>query len=288
MTKGLDTLVEDVYALFDSETTHTVDEKNLDDFCTNLKDLIRSRLSASHRSEGEGVLRFSSLGRSDRQLWYMANRAGEGEVLSGKTSLKFMYGDVIEQLLLLLVKEAGHSVEREQEEIEVDGVKGHIDAIIDGVTVDVKSASPHAFPKFSKGTLFDDDPFGYISQISGYASTLTPDQGGAFLAMDKVHGDLAVLRVGPTITNSMDVGGRIAHLREAIKNEEPPPRCHPDEPDGQSGNRKLSTQCSYCPFKFDCWKDTNGGRGLRTFMYSGRPKFLTVVKREPNVAEVPQ
>lgn len=281
--KSIDSIPEDVYALFDSEYEHEVDEQNLDDFCNNLKDLIRHRLSAQKRSSGEGVLRFSSLGRADRQLWYMANRAGEGEVLSGKTQLKFMYGDVIEQLLLLLVKEAGHTVEREQEEIEVDGVKGHIDAIIDGVTVDVKSASPQAFPKFSKGTLFEDDPFGYISQISGYATTLTPDQGGAFLAMDKVHGDLAVLRVGPTITNSMDVSGRIEHLREIIKSDEKPPRCHPDEPDGKSGNRKLGTQCSYCAFKDakddPCWP------GLRTFMYSGRPRFLTQVVRTPDVYE---
>lgn len=279
-SKTIDTIPADVYALFEADYHHDVSEENLDAFCNNLKDLIRQRLSASRPRDGEGVLRFSSLGRSDRQLWYMANRAGEGEVLSGKTSLKFLYGDVIEQLLLLLVKESGHTVTDEQKEIEVDGVKGHIDAIIDGITVDVKSASPHAFPKFSRGTLHEDDPFGYISQISGYASTLTPDTGGAFLAMDKVHGDLAVLRIGPTVTNSMDVSGRIAHLREAIKSDTPPPRCHPDEPDGQSGNRKLGTQCSYCPFKNECWP------GLRTFMYSGRPRFLTQVVRTPNVPEV--
>ena len=271
----LNTLPNDIYSIF--EGSHEVNEQHLDEFAENMKQLIRSRLGSNERS-GD-VLRFSSLGRPDRQLWYMAH-ATEPEKISGKTSLKFLYGDLIEQMLLYLVKEAGHTVEREQEEIEVDGVKGHIDAIIDGVTVDVKSASPMSYAKFERGTLFENDPFGYIGQISGYASVLTPDTGGAFLAFDKVHGDICVLRVGPSITNAFDVSKRISHLQEAIAAPTAPERCYPDEADGKSGNRKLGTQCSYCAFKHDCWP------GLRTFLYSGKPRFLTNVERVPDVPEL--
>jgi hypothetical protein len=216
----------------------------------------------------------------------MAN-ADEQEVISGKTGLKFMYGDLIEQMLLFLVKEAGHTVEREQEEIEVDGVLGHIDAVIDGVTVDVKSASPLSYAKFERGSLFEDDPFGYIGQISGYASVVTPDRGGAFLAFDKVAGDICVLNVGPSITNGFNVPKRITHLKEVIASDVKPDRCYEDESDGKSGNRKLGTQCSYCAFKKPCWSDANDGVGLRTFLYSGRPRFLTEVRRTPDVHEVP-
>lgn len=281
--KTLDTLIEDVYALFDPNFTHTPNEDNIDEFCNSMKDLLRSRLKG--RSPERGTLRFSNLGKPDRQLWYAAHAESQEE-MSSKTYLKFMYGDVIEALLLFLVKEAGHTVERQQEEIEVNGVKGHIDAIIDGVTVDVKSASPQSYTKFASGSLYENDPFGYIGQLSGYASVLTPDTGGAFLAMDKVHGDICLLNLGPSIVTGYNVEGRIEHLKEVIDSKVAPPRCFGDEPDGKSGNRKLVTQCSYCPFKMDCWKDANGGQGLRTFLYSGKPRFLTQVAREPDVREV--
>lgn len=275
------TIPEDIYHLFDPTSDHVVNEDNLEAFCDNLKELLRRRLTTSTQATGDSVLRFSSLGRPDRQLWYMANaEAGTSETFSGKTLLKFLYGDVIEQLLLFLVKEAGHEVSREQEELEVDGVKGHIDAVIDGVTVDVKSASPQGYAKFARGTLFEDDPFGYIGQISGYASIVTPETGGAFLAFDKVHGDICVLRVGPTITNDFSVRERVAHLRGVLASPKAPKRCYPDEADGKSGNRKLGTQCSYCVFKMQCWP------GLRTFLYSGRPRFLTEVSRVPDVPEL--
>jgi len=277
MTKTLDTLVQDVYALFDPKITHTPNEENLDEFAETIKQILRIRLS--QREDVSNPLRFSSLGRPDRQVWYMAQ--GEApEELSPKTYYKFLYGDLIEALLLFLVKEAGHSVERQQEEIEVDGVLGHIDAIIDGVVVDVKSASPYGYQKFKNNTIVGDDPFGYIQQISGYSNVLTPGRGPAFLANDKVHGDICVTPVSASITAAYKPEERIAHLKEVIASDTPPDRCYPDEPDGQSGNRKLGTGCSYCTFRNRCWPD------LRTFLYSSGPRYLTTVKKVPNVPEV--
>ena len=274
--KNLSSLVSDLYRLFDGDNDHIVSEDNLESFCVSIKELLRSRLRRDvPRTD---PLRFSSLGRPDRQLWYMARSTGED--FSSKHRLKFLYGDLIEQMLLFLVKEAGHKVEHEQMELEVDGVKGHIDAVIDGVTVDVKSASPLSYAKFERGSLFEDDPFGYIGQISSYASVLTPDTGGAFLAFDKVHGSICVLNVGPSITAAFSVPERVAHLREVIAKDTAPARCYPDEVDGKSGNRKLGTPCSYCSFKESCWP------GLRTFLYSGKPRFLTQVERTPDVYEV--
>lgn len=281
--KSLSTVPEDVYALFDAENDHIVNEDNLNAFTENCKELIRRRLKAPEKNSP--VLRFSALGKPDRQIWYAAN-SKDKSTLSGKTQLKFMYGDLIEQMLLLLVKESGHKVEMEQAEIEVDQILGHIDAVIDGVTVDVKSASPMAYQKFERGTLFEDDAFGYIGQISSYASIVTPETGGAFLAFDKVGGDICVLSVGPSITNGFHVDERIHHLRDVIASESKPPRCYRDEEDGKSGNRKLGLNCSYCSFKTDCWSDANQGRGLRTFLYSGKPRFLTNVVRTPDVIEV--
>lgn len=277
MTKQLNTLVDDIYSLFNPNVGHEPNEENLDNFCENLKELLKVRLS---QRDGLGdTIRFSSLGKKDRQLWYDAN-GFEKEELTAKTYFKFLYGDVIEQLVLFLCKEAGHEVTHEQAEIEADGVFGHIDAIIDGVVVDVKSASPYAYKKFKDGTLFENDSFGYVPQISGYSEELTPGRGGAFLAFDKVHGDICILTVGGSITADYKPRPRIAYLKEMVLQPSPPERCYSDVEDGKSGNRKLGTECGYCGHKNRCWP------GLRGFAYSNGPRWLTVVHKTPDVPEI--
>lgn len=277
--KTVDTIPEDVYALFNRKEHHECSEENLDAFAHAVKELVRSRLAQEEIEEGRGAIRFSNLGKPDRYLWYKQNEPDKEEDISNKNLLKFLYGDVIEQLMLFLIKEAGHEVSDEQKEIEVDGIKGRIDCTIDGITVDIKSASPYSFQKFKKGTLFEDDPFGYIGQISGYASQCTPDVGAAFVAFDKVHGDINVLKVPPKIVHEYDPPSRIESIKKTVGQDEVPPRCHSDVEDGKSGNRKLGTNCSYCGFKEHCWP------GLRTFFYSGGPRFLTTVAKLPDVPE---
>jgi hypothetical protein len=162
----------------------------------------------------------------------------------------------------------------------VDGVLGHIDAIVDGVLVDVKSASPYGYKKFKYNSVVEDDPFGYTQQLAGYSSVLTPDQGAAWVAFDKVHGDICVSDLSASIIADYPPKERIERLRDVIDMEEPPERCYEDVPDGKSGNRKLDTGCAYCGFKHECWP------GLRTFLYSTGPRYLTKVVREPDVKEI--
>ena len=164
--------------------------------------------------------------------------------------------------------------------MEIDGVKGHIDAKIDGIVIDVKSASPFGFKKFKDYSLLENDPFGYLYQISGYGQCLTPGEEVAFLACDKVTGDLALMNVSPSVSQEYDAKERISYLKKVVSSPEMPERCYPDEPDGKSGNRKLGTNCSYCAFKKECWP------GLRTFLYSTGPRYLTTVNELPRVYEV--
>lgn len=277
--KTIDTLVSDVYNLFDPNEDHIVNEDNLNNFTEVLKDVLRIRLGK--QKEFSGPLRFSSLGKPDRQLWFEAHPIEGGkEELTPQTYYKFLYGDVIEALVLFLVKEAGHTVEREQEEIEVEGVKGHIDAIIDGVLVDVKSASPYGFKKFKDNTIHEDDPFGYIAQLSGYADVLTPGQEAAWLAMDKSSAALCVTKLSTSIINDNKPAPRIDHLKEVISSDVIPELCYQPVPDGKSGNIKLPTACSYCSHKFRCHPE------LRTFLYSTGPRFLTRVVKTPEVREI--
>lgn len=280
----IENLVDDIYKLFDPNIKHEASEENLDEFANNLKDLLRSRLGGRKERDG-AVLRFSALGTPDRKLWYAAHAQDEAQEMSPKTYFKFLYGDVIEALVLFLCKESGHEVTDEQAEVEVEGVTGHIDAIIDGVVVDVKSASPFGFKKFKDNRVHEDDAFGYIPQISGYSNVLTPGESPAFLAFDKVSGELCLTRISSSITSQYDPAEKIKHQKEIVARDEPPERCYEDVPDGKSGNRKLSTPCSYCHFNNKCWADANGGYGLRTFLYSTGPRYLTNVAKEPDVYE---
>lgn len=279
------TLPEDIFKILDSETNHEVSEENVEWAGEVFKQLLRTRLQKREEAKGEDVLRFSALGKKDRQLWYQANMPETAEKLPGKQHFKFMYGDILEILMLFLAKEAGHEVTHTQYEVEVDGIKGHMDAVIDGVLVDCKSASPYAYQKFKEGNFVFDDPFGYVQQLSGYAHALGNTERAGFLVCDKVHGDICFAEIDQLDIEANPPAPRIEALREVISQGNPPPRCYDDIPEGKSGNRKLSIGCSYCAFKDKCWSDANGGKGLRKFIYSRGPVWLTQVKKEPRVGE---
>lgn len=279
--KNLDDLVPDIYTLL--QTGCNVAQEDAQRFGDNLRDLLVQRLR-SYSEPRIRTLRMSNLGKPDRKLYYELRGELSQEAFEGPTLLKFLIGDIWEHVLLFLSRQAGHEVTHEQAEVTLDGIVGHIDAVIDGTVVDVKSASTHAFRKFKDGTLADDDPFGYIEQISGYSTALGTD--GAFLAGDKQNGHIVLHRVSKEEINAIDIHGRIEHLKKVVSSSEIPERCYQPVEEGKSGNMRLDVGCSYCPFKFDCWADANGGLGLRTFIYSRGPVHLTTVVTEPKVFEV--
>ena len=274
--KNISTLIPDIQQLFNPNTPHVVNEENLSVFLSNLGETIKKRLST--REEGEFSLRFSKLGKKDRQLWYEANGYAKEEMTS-QTYIKFLFGDIYEELLLFLAKESGHTVTDEQKEVEVEGVKGHIDAKIDGIVTDVKSASPFGFKKFKDHSLLENDPFGYIHQLGGYSTVESPGEPAAFFAIDKVSAEMTLMMLSPSVYSEYDPSERIRHLKEVLGGPIPQ-RCHTDVPDGKSGNMKLNTECSYCAFKKECWPS------VRTFLYSSGPKYLSVVNETPRVYEV--
>lgn len=283
MSKKVDSLVQDIYGLFGGEG-HKADPANVEFFANTLADVVRRRL-AERRGDSERYLRMSNLGKPDRQLWYDLRGSGSEEELEPHVRIKFLFGDILEALLLFLAKESGHTVSHEQETVEVDGVVGHTDAVIDGVAVDVKSASTYAFQKFRTGSLREDDPFGYMEQLAGY-STALGGLDGAFLAIDKTLGHITLMQVDKEELAALDTRGRIEHLKEVIQSDDLPERCYEPVAHGESGNLALGVNCSYCPHKFKCWADANDGVGLRTFVYSKGPVHLTHVEKEPKVFEV--
>src|SRR3546814_6607045 len=73
----LDTLVPDIYDLFNPEKDHVPSEENLDAFADNLKSLLRTRLGVY--TPPESPLRFSALGKPDRQVWFEAHPVEGGK-----------------------------------------------------------------------------------------------------------------------------------------------------------------------------------------------------------------
>jgi hypothetical protein len=282
--KTIETLVEDIYDLFDL-TPIDMDEaevdKHIDTFGEMLKVHLKSFLYEKPRDRGS--LRLSAIGKPDRKLWYDVNKKLTAETLPPSTRIKFLYGYILEELLLLCATVAGHEVTDQQKEITLEGVVGHQDSIIDGVLVDVKSASGAGFDKFKYNRLTEDDPFGYVAQVSAYATANGLDRA-AFLAINKSTGEVCLSQL-----HSMDMINakeRITHLKNVVSAPFVPDRCYPDLPDGKSGNRRLSVGCVYCEYKRDCWSDANNGKGLRAFKYSQGKRYLTQVVKQPDVEEV--
>lgn len=274
----INTLVEDIYGLFGKEAIDLSSDL-VQEFASNLSGLAQARLSATRREQS---LRLSGIGKPARQQWMDLNSKGPKEEFRPDTLIKFMYGDVIEQLMLFLAQAAGHTVTHQQVEVEVEGVKGHPDAVIDGFVVDVKSASSFSFKKFEDGSLLEagNDPFGYVAQLAGYVHALTPGRPGYFLAVDKTLGKICTLEVPSEVLLRYDVQERIRHMKEVVKQLEPPEKCYQPVPEGKSGNMKLAAGCSYCQHKQACWPEA------RTFLYGSGPVYLTTVLREPKVFEV--
>ena len=278
--KTIDTLVEDIYSLFTSNEPTKISANVLQEFAKDVTDAVVNALTEERKPRNN--LRLSMIGQPARKVWYSV-RSTEQEELAGSDYIKFLYGDILEALLVFLSKVAGHKVSDQQKQVVLNDVVGHQDAVVDNVLVDFKSASSFSFKKFTEGMVFKDDPFGYVAQLSAYAQANNAKEAG-WVVIDKTTGQIAYCPVHQM--EMINASQKIDYLRNAIKDNEPPSRCYDDVPDGKSGNMQLSTGCNYCAYKFDCWSDANNGKGLRAFQYANSVKYLTKVDREPNVPEL--
>ena len=183
--KNIDTIVEDIYSLFEKkneELTEKQVDKCIDDFANSVKVHVKDFLKELPQDKPR--LRLSTIGRPDRQLWYDFKKP-HNEPLAPSTRIKFLYGYILEELLIMLASISGHKVTQQQKQVQVEGVKGHQDCFIDGVLVDCKSASGRGYSKFKYNNLSSDDPFGYIPQISAYAEGNGVEEAGFLVLINQ-------------------------------------------------------------------------------------------------------
>tara|TARA_E500000318_G_C3530390_1_gene200223 strand:+ start:236 stop:1096 length:861 start_codon:yes stop_codon:yes gene_type:complete len=283
--KNLDTLIQDIYSSLEglsSGEALNISEEELDLTLSRIKESIIA-WSKPREVESSFRLRMSNIGRPLRQLWYESKNTSDPHTVSGSTQIKFLYGHILEEIVLMLVRMAGHEVTSEQKEVNVSGITGHMDCKIDGQVVDVKTASKFSFNKFKDGSLVNNDPFGYLAQLSGYETAEQTKEGG-FLVINKESGELCLFR--PDDLEKPNVKEKIKKVKAAIAVDTPPDRCYTLIPEGKKGNMKLPSGCAYCPYKFECYSDANDGDGLRAFRYSNGPVYFTEVVVEPRVEEI--
>src|SRR3990167_9379879 len=227
MKKSLDTLIPDILQVL-SSGNHVCSEENLKEFAENCANEVKKSL-VRDPSEFQ-KLRISNIGLPDRKLLYTLNSEAP-EALDGQTYFKFLFGHIIEQLVLFLAKEAGHKVSEAQKGVEVDGVPGHIDCEIDDSTVvDVKSCSPYSFGKFKSGEVLrgdaKSDPFGYLHQINGYKFAREQEtkerRNAAFFLVDKSSGEMHLLKLDPEGFDNRSPRKRIGEIKKFINEKTPP------------------------------------------------------------------
>lgn len=243
----------------------------------------RLRMSFGERSQ-KPTLRLSGMGpRCPRALWYSIHHPELAEPLPPWAEVKFAFGHILEALAVELARAAGHDVKGEQDELVLDGIKGHRDAVIDGCIVDFKSCSQRAFDKLKTRAIKQDDSFGYLDQLDGYLVASADDplvtvKDKAYLfGIDKTLGHMVLYEHE---IRTLHIRRRVASYKKIV-DLDVPPRCTCGTiPDGASGNIKLDVRASYDPFKYCCFPT------LRTFLYAKGPVYLSTVVRVPDVPEI--
>jgi len=281
--KRIDTIATDIKTLvagISNGKPANVTEENMNKFLLNIKEAFHSWNNPVR--EKDGKLRMSVLGKPPRQLWYDRFSPKKTKSYDASLNIKFLYGHILEHLLLYLAELTGHKIGDQQKKVEIDNIKGHIDATVDGEVCDVKSASSFSFKKFKTGELVGDDPFGYHAQLSGYETGMGTN-GGGFLVMDKSSGDVCFYK--PDELAKPNVTTLIKTLQDTLKSKTPPEKCY-QLSETKGGNKSLPIGCQFCTHKWECYKDANDGKGLRVFKYSNKFVYLAEVNRQPNVEEI--
>lgn len=241
---------------------------------------VSARLKIHYNDQrASGTLRMSGLGpKCPRALWYSVHHPELAEPLPASAIKKYSFGHIIEAQTIMFAKAAGHIVTGEQDVLELDGILGHRDCVIDGCVVDVKSTSSIGFGKFQTRNYAPFDSFGYLEQLDAYVVASSADplvtvhDKGYILAVDK---QLGKMHLYEHTVRPEHIAQRIKEYKHIVGHSNPPPCMCGTVKHGESGNIKLDTRASYSAYKYCCFPH------LRTFLYKEGPVYLTVVKRRP-------
>ena len=247
---------------FSNQEAVNVSEEWIEQAGEDFKAALRKQLAV--REPEDFRLRMSNLGRPLCQLQH--EKAGTERSRNDYNHvLKMLLGDALEVILDVVLRAADVDITAQKTNVvlNVDGlaINGQDDIEINGKVYDIKSASSWAYNnKWSYGWrgLMDDDPFGYTTQLYGYAKSTNRPMGG-WIVSNKETGEVRVVEAEPTPEDIVDIEARMSNTVEVISSDAPFQRCYEDEPElfyrKETGNRVLPFTCQYCAFLRSCWPD---------------------------------
>lgn len=229
-----------------------VDKVLLDEFGEKVKNEV-SRFFTRPQGKSKSIS-MSQLGKPLCQLWYRLNKPEAAEV-EWNLALRLMYGYLVEQLIVFLFKSAKiYFDEGDLVSITVNSTKinGKYDLLYNKEVWDIKSASPYSFMKMgSFKSLEAEDTFGYITQGLLYeAGAKKPFRG--WIIIDKVSGDVEILRV-PTTIDKKKYAREIERKLNLIAQNFSFQRGFELVKNKKTNKLQLCKECKFCEYKRDCW-----------------------------------
>lgn len=237
----------------------TIDDAWIEEAGEEFKQALRKQLTPHDR---DFRLRMSNIGKPLCQLQHGA-MGTEKKRKSYNFKVQMMIGDAVECITNILLKVAGANITGGKNLVEMDvgsvTVKGEDDIEIDHKIYDVKSCSPWAFDnKWSKGYagLKQDDAFGYIGQLTGYAQAQNKELGG-WIVVNKSNGCVAVVEADVSeaekdlnLFNMKDTARKVNDGTPLERQYEPIPDKFRGKP---TGMKRLPPNCGFCDYTASCW-----------------------------------
>ena len=258
-------------------------------------DLSRKALEKHFTRKKEDFrLRMSNVGKPLCQLQMQA-KGVEPEKPSHDFIVRMIIGDMLEALVIVLLKAAKIEVKSQHQKVSLGvgdrQIEGEYDIELDDGIYDIKSVSPFSFTtKFNADNGYDkikqSDSFGYISQGHGYGMAANKPFKG-WIAINKTTGEIVFTDAKHTDEEKKEVYSKIYNNSVALLEEKPFERCFTDVEEvyysKPTGNRTLGIECSYCPYKHDCWDNLEFRRQLPS--KGKNPKWTWYTKIDPKWTE---
>jgi hypothetical protein len=236
----------------------TMSQETIKQVGLDVMDALGRQFGGGNKRDEFG-LRMSNVGRPTCQLWFDKNEPEKALPLPTTFVMNMMLGDIVEAVFKGLLKEAGVEYE-DDEKVTLDldddtSLSGTYDIVIDGAVDDIKSASNWSYNnKFeSFDTLRIGDPFGYVSQLAGYAKA-SGKRAGGWWVVNKANGEFKYVPA-----TGLDVEKQVERIKETAKTLETNEfkRCFDSVPEKfrgkETGNRVLDQNCVFCRYRFACW-----------------------------------
>lgn len=185
---------------FEPDNLDWIETQTKRDFVSTYGTTEKRELSISQLGKPFGFLLLDKLGIKNQMN------------ITAQTQYHLMTGKMWESIILSLMWQYGVDIHMLQQEVDFNGIKGHVDCVYaDNTVIDIKTMNAYYFKKFIEEP---DDDKGYLTQIGCYQDALKCDYAG-ILCLNKWFGELAYVPINFRDTYTKDnIECKLAELVE--------------------------------------------------------------------------